>query len=66
MRDRGVREVISEARRQGWTDETNKGHTKLRAPNGRLVVISTTPRDPRTLMNVISDMRRQGFIWKGR
>ena len=65
-----VRELIEEARRQGWRIETlRSGHTMMYAPDGEgKVPVAGTPSDRRALKNVISRMRRHGFEWppKGR
>ena len=63
---REMRELVKCAEQQGWSNETRNGHLKLRAPNGFVVVAPKTPSDPRSRLNTIALMRRQGFIWKGR
>lgn len=61
-----VKELIKEAKRQGWRVKEGK-HYKLYAPDGEtIVVVGKTPSDRRSLENSISDMRKAGFRWKGR
>ena len=64
--DRNIKELVKEAERQGWTDVTGNGHTKLRTPDGYLVVMPKTASDNRALKNAVSFMRKFGFVWKGR
>lgn len=64
--DREIESLIREAEKQGWTDVTGKKHSKLRAPDGTLVVFPRTASDKRALMNAVSRMRRHGLVWKGR
>lgn len=62
------KEVRREAERQGWRVElTPGGHWRLYAPDGKNIVhAAQTPSDHRNLANVIAQMRRYGFKWKGR
>lgn len=65
---REVRELVREAKRQGWrVEQLKSGHIRLYAPDGKHIVhVSGTPSDRRTLANTIADMRRYGFQWPPR
>ena len=62
-----VKEIVHEAKRQGWrVKQTAKGWI-LYDPTGRhMETLHKTPSDRRGLRNSISRMRRYGFRWKGR
>lgn len=64
--DRNIKELIREAEKQGWTDVTGNGHTKLRTPAGYMIVMPSTASDHRAVKNAVSRMRKYGFVWKGR
>lgn len=63
-----TKKVIKELKKQDYHVELGKaGHYKVWNPAGRLV--TTMPSSPgrgRGLQNRIADLRRAGFIWKGR
>jgi predicted RNA binding protein YcfA (HicA-like mRNA interferase family) len=63
-----LKEVIKEAKRQGWRVTTTKrGHLQFYAPDGENIVTAAgTPSDHRALANLIARLRRHGFVWKGR
>jgi hypothetical protein len=63
-----LRRVLAAAERQGWRVELGRhGHYKLYPPNGMAVVpTGSTPSAPSALRNLIGQMRRCGFEWKGR
>lgn len=52
-----INTILDSLRAEGWTTESGK-HLKLRAPNGRLVVVSRTPSDRRAELNIITTIRR--------
>jgi hypothetical protein len=61
--------VISEAQRQGFrAHKTGKGSkVMLLAPDGvNKVRCAATPSDYKGLANLISELRKYGFKWKGR
>lgn len=60
---RRMREVIEQAKAQGWTATLRKaGHWKLSSPGGKgSVFMSQTPSDWRAVKNNLSIMRRYGF-----
>jgi hypothetical protein len=62
------KKVIREAEAQGWRVEpTKNGHWRFYAPNGRDIVHAAgTPSDYRSLENFLAQMRRAGFVWRGR
>ena len=44
--------IVNELRKLGWTIENNR-HIKCTAPNGKIVVISNTPRCPFTFKKIL-------------
>jgi hypothetical protein len=55
------RELIPELEAQGWNIVYGK-HINAFPPNGmRMVVISNTPSDSRSIMNCLSQLKRSGF-----
>jgi len=61
-----IREIIDEARRQGWrVDIAKSGHIKLFPPDRTLspVVLAGTPSDHRWRENTVALMRQRGFRW---
>lgn len=65
---KALKEIVKAAEEQGWRIKTLKsGHRMLFAPDGvNKVTISGTPDDHRAVNNLLSDLRRYGFEWKGR
>lgn len=63
-----MKEIRREAERQGWRVEaTKKGHIRFYAPDGTNIVHAAgTPSDRRSIDNLIAQLRRYGFRWKGR
>jgi hypothetical protein len=63
-----MRQVLREARRQGWRVELRRGgHYKLYAPDGKNIVsAASTPGSPASIHDTIAKMRSFGFRWKGR
>jgi len=63
-----LKRILAEAERQGWRVELQRSrHYKLYAPDGKgLVITGSTPGAPSALRNLIGEMRRCGFEWKGR
>ncbi|MCP4307767.1 MAG: hypothetical protein GY788_23420 [bacterium] len=47
-------------RQMGLTIESQRGHLKVRCPNGRLVVVPSTPSDTRSIKNTAAHLRRNG------
>jgi hypothetical protein len=62
-----MKKLVREAERQGWRVEpTKSGHWRFYAPDGEHIVhASGTPSDHRSLDNLVAQMRRYGFKWKG-
>lgn len=58
-----VKKLVKEAVRQGWIYEgtTKRSHVRLRGPDGRLVIVASTPSDRRSLKNAVSRMAHSGF-----
>lgn len=63
-----LKEVIKSAEEQGWrVKTTKKGHKMFLAPDGvNKVTGSGTPSDHAALDNLIGDLRRYDFKWRGR
>lgn len=60
--------ILKAAEKQGWrVERTKKGHYKLYAPDGKNIVTAPgTPGRGRAVANLVSQLRRYGFQWKGR
>jgi len=63
-----LKEIVRAAEKQGWgVERTKKGHWRFFAPDGENIVHGAgTPSDRRALDNLLSQLRRYGFVWKGR
>lgn len=63
-----IKEIVKAAEEQGWrVKATKRGHLMFFAPDGiNKVTAGGTPSDYRALANLLSDLRRYGFEWKGR
>lgn len=62
-----LREIIRAAERQGWRAEKRSRHWKLYSPDGEAIVVAAaTPGGGRWKANLIAELRRYGFEWKGR
>lgn len=60
------RDIKRAAEQQGWTvRQTNKGHWQFLAPapSKAIVVSGGTPSDRRAIHNLLSGLKREGFIW---
>jgi len=53
-----LRDHVQRLLKSGWTDVTGKRHLKLRAPDGRIVVVSVSPSDHRSTLNALATLRR--------
>jgi hypothetical protein len=62
------KEIVAAAEKQGWrTERTRSGKIKMYAPDGiHIVIASTTPSTRNAVQNLVADLRRQGFRWRGR
>ncbi len=60
--------IIAAAEKQGWkTEHTKAGKIKLYAPDGiHIVIASATPSTRNAVQNLVADLRKHGFTWKGR
>lgn len=67
MSNKEVRELVEEAKRQGWRCEgLASGHWKCLAPDGvGIVWIAGTPSDHRWKRNTVAQMKRHGFVPRG-
>lgn len=63
-----LKEIIKAAEEQGWQVKTTKsGHQMFFAPDGiNKVTAGGTPSDHRAQANLLAQLRRYGFKWKGR
>ena len=63
-----LKEVQKAAEKQGWRIKPLKsGHKMYLAPDGdNKVTAPGTPSDSRGMDNLLGDLRRYGFEWKGR
>lgn len=63
-----LKEIVKAAEEQGWrVKTTTRGHSMFLAPDGiNKVTAGGTPSDHRALANLLGDLRRYGFKWKGR
>jgi predicted RNA binding protein YcfA (HicA-like mRNA interferase family) len=63
-----LKEIVKAAEEQGWRVKTTKrGHSMFLAPDGiNKVTAGGTPSDHRAVANLLGDLRRYGFKWKGR
>lgn len=51
------------AEEQGWDlRQTGGGHLKWIAPSGAFVFTASTPSDHRAYKNILSSLRRRGFV----
>lgn len=61
-----IREIIAEARSQGWSVERTEGNHWRFVPPARqfpIVYTSGTPSDFRAVKNLVSQLRRCGLVW---
>lgn len=56
--NKDLNRFICDLVRRGWAFTHGGKHDHLKAPNGRLLVISKTPSDGRSLKNAMRDARR--------
>lgn len=65
-----VSQLKRELEKQGFAVERvskKNSHYKVFSPEGKFVCfMPATPSDTRSLLNVIAELRRNGFKWKGR
>jgi hypothetical protein len=61
--DKETKQIIKEAKSQGWQIVmTNGNHLKWIAPNGKVVFSALTGSDRRGILNLKSQLRIAGFI----
>lgn len=57
-----IKELRKQLRQQGFdVAPARNGHWQVVAPNGRKCQIPSTPKGGRTLLNVVTRLRRIGF-----
>lgn len=63
-----LKEIRKAAEEQGWrVKDLRSGHLMYMAPDGvNKVTVSGTPSAQGAIDNVLGDLRRYGFLWKGR
>lgn len=63
-----LKKILKAAEKQGWRAEQLKsGHWRLYAPDGvNIVHVSGTPEGSQAIRDIVSDLRRYGFVWQGR
>ena len=67
MVDEDTRKVVEAAERQGFTVRiSGTGHPMLYRDGAFAAKASSTPGDQRGLKNLISALRRAGFVWPPR
>jgi predicted RNA binding protein YcfA (HicA-like mRNA interferase family) len=62
------RDVVKDAKRQGFrVTLTKKSHWEFLPPDPtkEIVIAPGTPSDKRSILNLIAQLRRSGFIWRG-
>lgn len=66
--DKGVRKLLDDARRQGFTAvATDAGHAQVRDPEGVVVAVLPATGDPRALRNALHALHAAGLAQpKGR
>lgn len=61
------REVMQALKKQGWKiSVTGGGHIKATSPKGESVYSANTASDYRSIKKWLRDLRKAGFIWRGR
>lgn len=60
-----MRPILQELRNQGWKlEDTNNGHARARPPDPKHdIVVFSRCEEPRAIKNVISQLKKSGFIW---
>ncbi len=59
-----LRDIVREARRQGWKVlPTKGGHLEFRSPQGQRIFGPSTPSDWRAVRNLLAHLKRGGFEW---
>ncbi len=60
---KGYRPLVKAALAQGWTlTRSNRGHPKLRAPDGWSTPIPGTGRDASLVLSIAGRMRKHGLV----
>lgn len=63
-------DIFRALKKVGWEVTYRRGgHVCLKSPNLNMPLVftpSTPTRDPRARLNLLSQLRRCGFIWQGR
>jgi hypothetical protein len=61
--DKELTQLMRKAETQGWVIERRRnGHFKWVSPEGHIVFTGGTHSDPRSIKNVIQELRVGGFI----
>lgn len=60
---KNLKKLLLLAVEQGWRVERAKNnHYKFYAPNGNIVIVSSTPSDHRAFKNIERDLRINGLV----
>ncbi len=65
-RDTDIKDIMRAAMDQGWSiAKTTQGHYRAAPPDKTkpVVFLGGNSGDPRAIKNIISQLRRSGFIW---
>lgn len=56
--NKDIASIVRRLVRHGWQFSRGNRHDKLKAPDGRLVIVPCTPSDSRAVHNFMADIRR--------
>lgn len=57
-KNKDIAKIVRIRVRAGWSFRRGKKHGKLVAPDGRFVIVPSTPSDGRAVWNFLGDLRR--------
>lgn len=58
-KNKDIAKIVRIRVRTGWSFRRGKKHGKLVAPDGRFVIVPSTPSDGRAVRNFLGDLRRR-------
>lgn len=56
-RNKDLNKILDRVRKRGATIDSKGPHVKVRFPNGRLVIVGSTPSDHRAILNIERHLR---------